>query len=69
MLRLVKSDELKDEQESVKRHIGFLSKKLTIGLRQDFHNFIQKENPRTKKEIDLLFRKVLDRFRRQVPRS
>jgi len=69
MLKLVKTKVTKDEQEEIDRYVGYLSKKITIGLRQDFQTCVQKERPKTKKEIDFLFKKVLDRFRKQVPRS
>ncbi|MBI3583074.1 MAG: hypothetical protein HY096_03870 [Nitrospinae bacterium] len=52
----------------VDSHIESLSKKLSLGMRNDFYQMISSNKPKTISELKNIFKSLIEHHKKQVPR-
>jgi len=54
--------------EEVDNHIKSLSKRLSLGMRNDFYQMIENNKPETIFDVKKIFRILIEHHKKQVPR-
>jgi hypothetical protein len=54
--------------EEVDNHIKSLSKRLSLGMRNDFYRMIENNKPETIFDVKKIFRTLIEHHKKQVPR-
>lgn len=52
----------------VDSHIEGLSKRLSLGIRNDFYQMIAKSKPKTVFEVKKIFKMLIEHHKKQIPR-
>ncbi len=54
--------------QEVDRQIESLSRKLSLGMRNDFYQMINNNKPKTVFEVKKIFKSLIEHHKKQVPR-
>ncbi len=52
----------------VDSHVESLSKRLSLGMRNDFYQMVNSNKPKTISEVKKIFKSLIEHHKKQVPR-